>query len=29
MLRMGPPSHRADFISRLVGWFEDHLGGAR
>ena len=29
MLRVGPPSHRADFISRVVGWFEDHLGGTR
>jgi len=26
MLRVGPPSHRADFITRVVGWFQDHLG---
>jgi dipeptidyl aminopeptidase/acylaminoacyl peptidase len=26
MLRVGPPSHRADFIGRVVGWFKDHLG---
>jgi len=26
MLRVAPPSHRADFISRLVGWFSGHLG---
>ena len=26
MLRVGPPSHRADFLRRLVGWFTDHLG---
>jgi dipeptidyl aminopeptidase/acylaminoacyl peptidase len=25
MLRVGPPSHRADFLTRLVGWFSDHL----
>jgi dipeptidyl aminopeptidase/acylaminoacyl peptidase len=25
MLRVGPPSHRADFITRLVAWFADHL----
>jgi dipeptidyl aminopeptidase/acylaminoacyl peptidase len=27
MLRVGPPSHRADFLQRLVGWFTDHLSG--
>jgi dipeptidyl aminopeptidase/acylaminoacyl peptidase len=27
MLRVGPPSHRADFIGRVLGWFQDHLGG--
>jgi dipeptidyl aminopeptidase/acylaminoacyl peptidase len=26
MLRVGPPSHRVDFISRVVGWFQEHLG---
>jgi dipeptidyl aminopeptidase/acylaminoacyl peptidase len=26
MLRVGPPSHRADFLQRLLGWFTDHLG---
>jgi dipeptidyl aminopeptidase/acylaminoacyl peptidase len=26
MLRNGPPSHRADFIARVIGWFRDHLG---
>jgi dipeptidyl aminopeptidase/acylaminoacyl peptidase len=25
MLRVAPPSHRADFITRLVGWFSDRL----
>jgi dipeptidyl aminopeptidase/acylaminoacyl peptidase len=25
MLRVGPPSHRADFLERLLGWFTDHL----
>jgi dipeptidyl aminopeptidase/acylaminoacyl peptidase len=25
MLRVGPPSHRADFLERLVGWFGSHL----
>jgi dipeptidyl aminopeptidase/acylaminoacyl peptidase len=25
MLRVGPPSHRADFLGRLLGWFSDHL----
>ena len=25
MLRVGPPSHRADFLQRLLGWFTDHL----
>jgi len=28
MLRVGPPSHRADFMTRLVGWFSNHLGSA-
>ncbi|HLZ31691.1 MAG TPA: S9 family peptidase [Chloroflexota bacterium] len=27
MLRVGPPSHRADFLQRVLGWFTDHLGG--
>ena len=27
MLRVGPPSHRADFLQRLVGWFTEHLSG--
>ncbi len=27
MLRVAPPSHRADFIGRVIGWFTDHLGG--
>jgi dipeptidyl aminopeptidase/acylaminoacyl peptidase len=27
MLRVGPPSHRADFLERLLGWFTDHLSG--
>ena len=22
----GPPPHRADYISRVVGWFDDHIG---
>jgi dipeptidyl aminopeptidase/acylaminoacyl peptidase len=26
MLRVGPPSHRADFLERVLGWFTDHLG---
>ncbi|HEY0581855.1 MAG TPA: prolyl oligopeptidase family serine peptidase, partial [Chloroflexota bacterium] len=26
MLRVGPPSHRADFLTRLLGWFTEHLG---
>ncbi len=25
MLRVGPPSHRADFLKRVLGWFTDHL----
>lgn len=25
MLRVGPPSHRADFLQRLLGWFTEHL----
>jgi len=25
MLRVGPPSHRADFLTRLLGWFTNHL----
>jgi dipeptidyl aminopeptidase/acylaminoacyl peptidase len=25
MLRVGPPSHRADFLQRVLGWFSDHL----
>ena len=25
MLRVGPPSHRADFLARLLGWFSTHL----
>jgi dipeptidyl aminopeptidase/acylaminoacyl peptidase len=25
MLRVGPPSHRLDFLTRLLGWFSDHL----
>src|SRR5207248_4173115 len=25
MLRVGPPSHRADFLERLLGWFSTHL----
>jgi dipeptidyl aminopeptidase/acylaminoacyl peptidase len=25
MLRVGPPSHRADFLQRLLGWFTNHL----
>ncbi|MDQ3812035.1 MAG: S9 family peptidase, partial [Chloroflexota bacterium] len=27
MLRVGPPSHRADFIGRVIAWFTEHLGG--
>jgi dipeptidyl aminopeptidase/acylaminoacyl peptidase len=27
MLRVGPPAHRADFLTRVVGWFTSHLGG--
>ncbi len=27
MLRVGPPSHRVDFLGRVLGWFQDHLGG--
>ncbi len=25
MLRVGPPSHRADILERSLGWFTDHL----
>jgi dipeptidyl aminopeptidase/acylaminoacyl peptidase len=25
MLRVGPPSHRADFLQRLLDWFSHHL----
>jgi dipeptidyl aminopeptidase/acylaminoacyl peptidase len=25
MLRVGPPSHRADFLTRLLDWFTSHL----
>ncbi|MBV9175236.1 MAG: S9 family peptidase [Chloroflexi bacterium] len=28
MLRVGPPSHRADLIGRMLAWFTDHLGRA-
>jgi len=26
MLRTGPAAHRADFLTRTLGWFKDHLG---
>jgi dipeptidyl aminopeptidase/acylaminoacyl peptidase len=26
-LRRGPAAHRLDFLTRVVGWFRDHLGG--
>jgi dipeptidyl aminopeptidase/acylaminoacyl peptidase len=26
LLRVGPPSHRLDFLQRLLGWFSGHLG---
>lgn len=26
MLRVSPPSYRADFLARLLGWFTNHLG---
>jgi dipeptidyl aminopeptidase/acylaminoacyl peptidase len=26
MLRVGPPSHRADMLERTLGWFTTHLG---
>ena len=29
VLRVGPPSHRADFLERFLGWFTVHLGGPR
>jgi dipeptidyl aminopeptidase/acylaminoacyl peptidase len=29
MLRVGPPSHRADFLQRVLDWFTDHLGSPR
>jgi dipeptidyl aminopeptidase/acylaminoacyl peptidase len=29
MLRVGPPSHRADIFERLLGWFTDHLDANR
>ena len=25
MLRVGPPSHRADFLGRVLDWFTEHL----
>jgi dipeptidyl aminopeptidase/acylaminoacyl peptidase len=25
MLRVGPPSHRADLLERILGWFTEHL----
>jgi dipeptidyl aminopeptidase/acylaminoacyl peptidase len=28
MLRVGPPSHRADILERMLGWFTTHLGCA-
>jgi dipeptidyl aminopeptidase/acylaminoacyl peptidase len=24
--RMGPPAHREDVLTRILGWFKDHLG---
>ncbi|MGZ3666712.1 MAG: prolyl oligopeptidase family serine peptidase, partial [Ktedonobacterales bacterium] len=27
MLRVGPPEHREDFLARILGWFQTHLGG--
>nr|MBA3367583.1 prolyl oligopeptidase family serine peptidase [Geodermatophilaceae bacterium] len=24
---VGPPAHRADFLTRTLGWFTEHLGG--
>lgn len=29
MLRVGPPEHRADFLTRVLGWFQTHLGEPR
>jgi dipeptidyl aminopeptidase/acylaminoacyl peptidase len=29
MLRVGPPSHRADFLERVLGWFTDHLNSGQ
>ena len=28
-LRCGPPAHSEDFLTRVTGWFRDHLGGAK
>ena len=28
-VNVGPPAHRADFLTRTIGWFTDHLGGAK
>ncbi len=28
-VNVGPPAHRADFLTRTIGWFADHLGGAK
>lgn len=27
LLRLSPPEHRADYLTRVVGWFDDHLKG--
>ena len=29
MLRNGPAEHRADYLGRVLGWFQDHLGAER
>ncbi|HEX8035932.1 MAG TPA: prolyl oligopeptidase family serine peptidase, partial [Ktedonobacterales bacterium] len=26
MLRVGPPEHREDYLARILGWFQTHLG---
>jgi dipeptidyl aminopeptidase/acylaminoacyl peptidase len=25
MNRVGPPPHRADYLTRVLGWYNDHL----
>jgi dipeptidyl aminopeptidase/acylaminoacyl peptidase len=28
LMRTGYPAHRVEYLTRVIGWFKDHLGGA-